>query len=138
LTFAVRVDVAVLNGHLAGYELKSERDTLRRLPARVQVYSGVLDWATLVVAERHVEHARPLLPDWWGILIASSAESDVRLDPEREPRPNPAVNAEMLVRLRGGNDHAVGLQRLLARFAIVGSAASKRMWELRGRFLGAG
>src|SRR5262249_9341390 len=33
----VRVDVAVINGTLAGYELKSDLDTLRRLPAHVTV-----------------------------------------------------------------------------------------------------
>lgn len=62
----VRVDVAVINGRMSGYELKSERDTLRRLPAQIDVYSRVLDFATLVVAQKHHDHALPLLPDWWG------------------------------------------------------------------------
>jgi hypothetical protein len=38
----VRVDVAVINGELHGYEIKSERDTLERLPRQVKAYSAVL------------------------------------------------------------------------------------------------
>jgi hypothetical protein len=45
----VFVDVAVINGEIHGYELKSERDTLERLPRQVEVYSAVLGRATLVV-----------------------------------------------------------------------------------------
>ncbi len=62
----VRVDVAVLNGTLAGYELKSAHDTLQRLPVQVDVYSKVLDMATVVLAERHLQRALPMLPAWWG------------------------------------------------------------------------
>ena len=45
----VFVDVVVINGELHGYELKSDSDTLDRLPRQVQAYSAVLDKATLVV-----------------------------------------------------------------------------------------
>jgi len=95
----VRVDVAVINGHLAGYELKSERDTLRRLPTQVEIYSRVLDWATLVVAERHLDHARPLLPEWWGVMVATGAPDGVALVLDKEPAENPSVSPQHLVRL---------------------------------------
>ncbi len=65
-----RVDVAVVNGSLHGYELKSNMDTLERLPAQIHTYSKVLDKATLVVGERHAARALPLLPEWWGVKIA--------------------------------------------------------------------
>jgi hypothetical protein len=39
----VRVDIAVVNGLLHGYEIKSDRDSLRRLAKQVDVYSAVLD-----------------------------------------------------------------------------------------------
>ena len=66
-----RVDVAVVNGSLHGYELKSDMDTLERLSFQVETYGKVLDRATLVVAERHAEKAIPMLPEWWGIKVAS-------------------------------------------------------------------
>src|SRR5439155_10222560 len=58
---ACRVDIAVVNGYLHGYEIKSDSDTLDRLPAQVAVYNLVLDRATLVVGERHLQKAQPLL-----------------------------------------------------------------------------
>src|SRR3954453_16495336 len=65
----VRVDIAVVNGFLHGYEIKSDADTLSRLPTQVDVYSKVLDRATLVVGERHVEKAKLCVPEWWGIKV---------------------------------------------------------------------
>lgn len=63
---ACRVDVCVINGHLHGYEIKSDVDTLRRLPLQQQFYSDVLDKATIVVGQRHLDHALETLPAWWG------------------------------------------------------------------------
>ena len=37
-----RVDVAVVNGIIHGYELKSDKDNLKRLPHQIQVYSSEL------------------------------------------------------------------------------------------------
>ena len=48
----VRVDVAVVNGMLHGYEIKSDRDNLRRFSGQVDFYGKVLDRATLVVGEK--------------------------------------------------------------------------------------
>lgn len=67
-----RVDIAVVNGYLHGYEIKSDSDNLDRLPSQVAVYGAVLDRATLVVGERHLEKAMPLVPDWWGIKVATA------------------------------------------------------------------
>jgi hypothetical protein len=67
-----RVDVAVVNGSLHGYELKSDSDTLLRLPFQVETYGKVLDKATLVVGERHASNAIPDLPEWWGVKVAIS------------------------------------------------------------------
>jgi hypothetical protein len=65
-----RVDVAVVNGSLHGYELKSDMDTLDRLPFQIETYGAVLDKATLVVGERHAVRAIPSLPSWWGVKVA--------------------------------------------------------------------
>jgi hypothetical protein len=95
----VRVDVAVVNGALSGYELKSASDNLRRLPTQVEVYSRVLDFATLVVAENHAEHALPLLPGWWGVTCATWDGCEVQLQQLREAQPNPAIDALSLAQL---------------------------------------
>jgi hypothetical protein len=67
---AARVDIAVVNGVLHGYELKSDLDTLYRLPEQVKIYNSVLDQVTLVVGKNHLHEAIKIIPDWWGIVIA--------------------------------------------------------------------
>ncbi|WP_300554835.1 sce7726 family protein, partial [Desulfovibrio sp.] len=51
---ASRVDVAVINGALHGYEIKSDQDTLDRLPQQILSYSRVLDRVTLVACDNHL------------------------------------------------------------------------------------
>lgn len=90
-----RVDLVVVNGWLHGFEIKSDRDTLRRLDAQVDYYSKVLDQATLVVGERHFVGALAKIPDWWGVIEVSAAESaeltlvehrPALMNPDRDPR----------------------------------------------------
>ncbi len=100
----VRVDVAVVNGTLSGYELKSDRDTLRRLPTQIEYYSKVLDHATLVVGEEHYvrTNGMPNLPLSWGIIVASPRLSDVHLEEvraaEMSERLDPFAIAQLLWR----------------------------------------
>jgi hypothetical protein len=95
----VRVDVAVVNGVLSGYELKSASDTLRRLPTQVEIYSQVLDHATLVVADNHADHARAMLPSWWGVIEATWTGVDVELRNVTPPQMNPGIQAYSLAQL---------------------------------------
>lgn len=71
----VFVDVAVIHEELHGYELKSERDTLDRLPRQAQAYGAVLDRAALVASERHLRRAEGMLPPWWGLYLARPCEA---------------------------------------------------------------
>ncbi|KML67754.1 sce7726 family protein [Pectobacterium peruviense] len=64
---ASRADIAVINGIMHGYELKSEYDSLERLPLQIKHYSSVMDKVTLIVAEKHLFGALELIPDWWGV-----------------------------------------------------------------------
>lgn len=65
-----RVDLAVVNGIIHGYEFKSDLDTLHRLPEQMKIYNAVLDQVTLIVGKSHAYEAIKLVPDWWGIVIA--------------------------------------------------------------------
>ena len=67
---AARIDLAVINGEIHGYELKSDIDTLDRLPEQMKTYNSVLDKVTLVVGKKHLFEAINIIPEWWGITIA--------------------------------------------------------------------
>lgn len=69
-----RVDLALLNGAMNGYEIKSERDTLARLPSQQQAYNTCFDTMTVVAASKHVSKLYECLPQWWGIMEAFKDE----------------------------------------------------------------
>ncbi len=112
----VRLDIAVVNGLLHGYEIKSDRDSLRRLDAQVDVYNKVLDRATLVVGDRLLQSAAEFVPEWWGVLHARSTPSGLQLRLVRRPRKNPRRDPRALVELLW-SEHAMELleQRNAAR-----------------------
>lgn len=95
----VRLDVAVLNGSLEGYEIKSAGDTLERLPAQERIYSRTLKSVTIVASERHLSKIRTMVPKWWGIFAARDKAGSVELSVIRAPRPNPSVDPRALVQL---------------------------------------
>ncbi|HHY50739.1 MAG TPA: sce7726 family protein [Alphaproteobacteria bacterium] len=99
LNGATRIDIAVINGQIEGYELKSDRDTLERLPAQRDLYNKVLDRISLVVAENHCAAAKEIIPDWWGLAVASNAQGGVTVTRERLPEMNPKLDASALASL---------------------------------------
>lgn len=88
-----RVDIAVVNGRMHGYEIKSDRDTLERLPEQARIYSNVLDRVTLVVGKTHVSHALSMIPEWWEVKVATQGpRGAVHFVEERPGRTNPSVD----------------------------------------------
>ncbi|OYX02412.1 MAG: hypothetical protein B7Z15_18975, partial [Rhizobiales bacterium 32-66-8] len=65
-----RLDLAVINGRIEGFEIKSARDTLDRLRRQVALGSPAMERATLVAAPDHIPEALHLLPDWWSVVLA--------------------------------------------------------------------
>lgn len=108
---ACRVDIAVINGHIRGLEIKAEADSLVRLPRQVSAYGEVVDKATLIVAERHLLGAMAILPEWWGVIVATRALSGaVLFRRERPELVNHMTDAIMLARLLW-RDEVVALLR---------------------------
>ncbi len=124
----VRADVAVVNGVLHGYEIKSERDSLRRLPVQAELYGQVFDRATLVVSERHVDEATLLLPDWWEIVVVHRERDIAEFGVLREGRVNRAPCARTLVELIWRDD---AIRMLEARGTARGYRARPRrvIWD---------
>jgi hypothetical protein len=96
----VRVDVAVVNGELTGYEIKSPSDSLRRFPNQCRVYSKVVDRAWLVAPAKTLAAAR--VPEWWGQIAIFELENRLALrvikDASRNPSPHALSIAKLLWR----------------------------------------
>lgn len=75
-----RVDVAVINDRLHGFEIKSPSDNLLRLPAQQETYSKIFDKMTIVCAEKYVSQAVDLIPKWWGLVSISRRDGEVYLN----------------------------------------------------------
>ena len=97
---AARVDLAVVNGVLHGFEIKSDKDTLERLPHQVETYCSVLDRVTLVVGHRHFDEAAHIVPGWWGIQVASMGPGGgICISNAKEPGDNPCLSPVAVAKL---------------------------------------
>jgi hypothetical protein len=126
---SVRIDVAVINGQLTGYELKSDKDTLERLPLQAELYSRVFDKICLVVGAKHEGKARRLVPRWWGVIVATKYGEGIRLRSVREPKLNPKPEAYFWAQLLW-KDEALGL---LDRLELARGMRAKPVAEIHRR-----
>jgi hypothetical protein len=94
-----RIDLAMVNGHLTGWEIKTAADTLLRLPRQESVYSRVFDRMWLAADAKHVGSALNLIPSWWGVCQVVSSDTGVRFRKVRDARINRNVDLDALVRL---------------------------------------
>ena len=125
----VRIDIAVINGELGGFELKSDSDNLLRLPAQAELYSRVFDRMTLVVGEKHVAKAAALIPTWWGITTARQGARTLLLSGKRKPKRNPTQDPIQVARLLW-RDEALAI---LERHDLVKGCRSKPVQHLQDR-----
>lgn len=97
-----RVDLAVVNGSINGFEIKSDADRLHRLARQRDAYGAVMDTVTLVTCPKHLHAARAVIPAWWGVMVASDDAGAVGVRRVRKARPNrhvqPAALASLLWR----------------------------------------
>lgn len=94
-----RIDVAVINGSIHGYEIKSELDTLKRLPAQREIYNKTLDTITLIAGTNHVEHAINEIPKWWGVAEAIYIRNKIHINKIRRPKHNNNADPYSIVQL---------------------------------------
>jgi hypothetical protein len=110
---SVRIDLAVINGALHGYEIKSERDTLGRLSEQMRLYDQVFDTITLVAAEKHISKARPLVSPWWGLtVVAPGADGKLTLTEAKKAEQNPLLDKVQLARLLWKPEQLLVLEKI--------------------------
>jgi len=105
-----RIDLVVINDRLHGYEIKSDRDSLKRLTEQINIYSSIMDRVTLVVGYRHAYNALQMVPEWWGVRLAEKDEESgaVFLSDARLPTDNPSVDINAIASLLW-RDEAIGI-----------------------------
>lgn len=126
-----RIDVALVNGMLHGFEIKSDRDNLERLARQQEDYNRVFNTVTVVTTKAHLSNVEDLIPAWWGLIELSENKGRTSISLVRKPGLNPGVDGfhvamllwreELLVLLREKAGITAGVKsktrRALARLA---------------------
>jgi hypothetical protein len=96
---SARTDVAVINGALHAFEIKSDSDSLDRLPSQIEAYQGVFEYITLICGNRLLKRARAAIPKWWGLQKAEFENGSVTLSQLRTPKLNPNQDSFALAKM---------------------------------------
>jgi len=113
----VRADLAVLGRHFLGIEVKSPKDSLRRLASQTQTYLRTFDITILLIAERHLSSLPQTLKD---VEIWTADKSGFLTKVGQAPRTVTRKNAELRTIL---NTRQL---RILERAEAASSEASAR------------
>jgi hypothetical protein len=95
-----RIDVAVINGSIHGYEIKSAEDTLDRFTTQIDVYRQTLQKLTVVAVPKHIDSIMSQGPNWCGVIIASKgARGGISFHVVRNATANPDIKPIMMAHL---------------------------------------
>jgi len=100
-----RADIAVVNGHLIGYEIKSNNDSLRRLENQVESYNAVFEKISVIVGDRYINSIQSHIPAWWGVIESTRGpRGAVNFSTIRKAQTNKKVDPISIARLLWRNE----------------------------------
>ncbi len=99
-----RIDLAVINGIIHGFEIKSERDTLERLPMQEKYYNKTLDKVSIIAGQKHIKKIVGVVPNWWGIYEAANEFGELKINEICSPKDNPNIDPNAIVQLLWKNE----------------------------------
>lgn len=140
----VRADLILCNiERIHVFEIKSDVDTLERLPEQARVYSTIADRVTIVIGLRHLTRALPIVPEWWEVCVAEQTQNGpvalTQLQRSKlNPKPTRASQVKLLSRrtmqrLATELEPSDGLRRKQDLFSFLLEAASAH--QIRSAYL---
>ena len=123
-----RADIAVVNGILHCFEIKSDCDGLSRLSRQARSYNEIFDQITIVVGERHLDSVSQEVPQWWGITFAHWHKTRLRLTTLRDPKQNFRTLPMSASRLLWGSEATAILRR--HKFKVSNRLSTEEVWNL--------
>jgi len=119
---ACRADIAVINGHMIGYEIKSDVDSLKRLSLQINTYNAIFDHSSVILTERHLDEGMRIVPDWWGVILAEEiAQGDTHFKYLKRSRKNVNTNDYSVAQLLWRDE----AQEVLIKLGIRGAQLRK-------------
>jgi len=127
---AARIDIGVINGQLVGYEIKSDRDNLDRLPRQLEVYNQIFDRITVICGPKHEKKISAWLLmvgfGHCGLLVTQQINGCPELRPVRPATANPYRNGYMIASLLWQEE----AKQLLVSLGQGKGLSRLRRWEL--------
>lgn len=95
-----RVDIAVINGCIHGYEIKSSKDTLIRFEKQLDSYRRCFEKISIVSDEKHLREITQISPDYVGLISAQKGpRGAINFSTIRRARINPEVEIQTMAHL---------------------------------------
>lgn len=123
-----RIDVAVVNGFMYGFEIKSDSDSLDRLDRQVGQYSRIFDFITLICGQKLISAAREVVPKWWGLQRAQFKNGGVVIQELRAARPNPNQNPFAVAKMLWKTE-ALAVLRRFGHRGITSRCTADEVWN---------
>ena len=123
-----RIDLAAVNGQIHGYEIKSDRDSLRRLHTQVGIYGKVFDRVSLVCSRRHIEQAANIIPSWWGVLRVEFNSRGLEFKAVKRGRQNPHRDTRSLAEFLWKDEAVALLKQKHVKRGLSGKRRTE-LWE---------
>ncbi|MFJ5333480.1 sce7726 family protein [Pectobacterium sp. CHL-2024] len=92
-------DIVTVNSFAHCYEIKSDVDSLSRLPSQVNSFSDVFKKVTLITTYKHLTKAKSIIPSWWGIIVAKQVKEEVIFNYVRKSMMNPRDTSYDLLKI---------------------------------------
>lgn len=100
-----RADLVAINGHITGYEIKSDVDSLHRLSSQIKEYDKVFEKNYIVVGEKYSKVVARFVPDYWGIIVVQGERIDsIQIKFLRRARLNPNLDFFSYICMLPGNE----------------------------------
>ncbi len=90
-----RLDFLAINGDTNSYEIKSELDSLKKLPKQVHDYESLFEYNYVVLDKKHLTEARKLISSHYGIFIIDGDN----LQRKRKAKRNQAIHSSSQLNL---------------------------------------
>ena len=86
--------IGVIDGAVAGFEIKSNSDTYTRLKTQTRDYDKFCDLCYAVIGTSHIKHVAEHIPDYWGIICIKDT-GEAELIREAVQNPNVKINYQI-------------------------------------------
>lgn len=118
-----RIDIAVANGKLLGYEIKSDYDTLDRLDNQIKYYNKTFENITIIVGKKFEQVILEYVPTYWGVSVAYRNKfGNVTIKRIRASKVNKNLSKPHLLDLLWNHE----IKLLLKQYNITGYSREKR------------